>query len=174
MKRLFVLLFMLPLSVFAQTEDDFLPEVSTMVIDSAESAVQRYCKDIIAHTSGYKIAFIDREDVMMSKYFYDNQSYETVKMEFQFGVTENEIQDSTGTVISTKKSRTVRLIRITAELNTITDIYNYIFTTSFTPEKIMAISRYDKPVSYKGQSFNSTVVSDDFKAGYWTLSFYKL
>lgn len=174
MKWLITLLFLIPLHLSAQTEDDFLPEVRLMVIDSTESAVQRYCKEIISITSGYKPALVDREDVMMSRYLYDNMNYESVKMEFQFGVFKQAIEDSTGAVLGEKKVRAVRLIRITAELNEMANIYNYIFNTTHTPENILAISRYDKAISYNGQPYNSTLIADDFKAGYWVLSFYKL
>lgn len=173
MKWLVVFLFLMPIHVNAQTEDEFLPEVKLLVIDSTEAAVQRYCKEIISITTGYKSAFIDREDVMMSRYFYDNSNYESIKMEFQFGISELEVVDSTG-LSTMKKARIVRLIRITSELNEMANIYNYLFNTTHTPEKILAISRYDKAVSYNGHPFNSTLVADDYKPGYWILSFYKL
>lgn len=169
MKWVLVMILMLPVMVQAQTEDEFLPEVTTLVIDSNEKAVQKFCKEIMSLVTGYKPAFVDRENVMMSKYYYDNSNFESIKFEFQFGIDEVELPDST-----IRKSRVVRLVRITAEITAMTNIYNYIFSTSYTPEKIMAISRFDKAISYKGKSYNSTVVSDDFKAGYWILSFFKL
>ena len=55
-----------------------------------------------------------------------------------------------------------------------TNIYNYIFNTTYAPDNIIAISAYDKAVAYKGTPYNSTVVADDMKVGYWILSFYKL
>lgn len=163
------LLLMLPVAVYAQTEDEFLPEVSALVMDSTEQAVQKFCKDIMSKTVGYQPAFVDRENVMLSKYYYDNNNFESIKLEFQFRVEEVEMPDST-----IRKSRIVKLMRITAELTAMTSIYNYIFNSTYTPEKIMAISRYDKPVSYNGKTFNSTIVSDEYKAGYWILSFFEL
>jgi len=160
---------MLPFAALAQTEDDFLPEVRLMVLDSTEIAAQRFCKDVMAVAPGYKMAFVDREEVLMSKYFYDNANFETVRFEFQFGITEVTAPDST-----VKKNRLARLIRITAELSVMTNIYNYIFNETHTPEKIMAISTYDKAVGYKGASYNSSLIADDYKAGYWTLSFFAL
>lgn len=169
MKWVLVMILMLPVMAQAQTEDDFLPEVTTLVIDSNERAVQKFCTEIMSVVTGYKPAFVDRENVMMSKYYFDNSDFESIKFEFQFGIDEVEMPDST-----VSKKRLVRLVRITAEITAMTNIYNYIFSSSYTPEKIMAISRFDKAVSYKGKSYNSTVVSDDFKAGYWILSFFKL
>ncbi len=169
MKWLLLLMLALPVCVQAQTEDDFLPEVRILVMDSTEQAVQKFCKEIVSVVQGYKPAFVDRENIMMSKYYYDNNNFESIKMEFQFGLEEVEMADST-----IKKMRIVKLMRITAEMTAMTSIYNHIYNTAFTPEKIMAISRYDKPISYNGQPYNSTIVSDDYKAGYWILSFFKL
>lgn len=169
MKRLLIVICFLPLLASAQSEDDFLPELSAMVLDSTEVSVQKFCKEITAHAPGYKPAFVDREDVMMSTYFYDSPDYESLKLEFQFGIDELLQPDSTY-----KKKRTVKLLRITCELNVMTSIYNYLFNTSHTPDKIMTISRYDKAVTFGGAPINSTLIADDYKAGYWILSFYKL
>jgi|GEM_PF-6867801 len=169
MKWVLIFVLMLPVAVSAQTEDEFLPEVRVLVMDSTEKAVQSFCKEIMALVQGYKPAFVDREDILVSKYYYDNNDFESVKLEFQFGIDEVQMPDSTF-----KKSRRVKLMRITAELTAMTSIYNYIYNTNYTPDKIMAISRYDKAISYNGQPYNSTIVSDDYKAGYWILSFFRL
>lgn len=155
--------------VFAQTEDEFLPEVRTLVMDSTEFAAQRFCKDVMSFAEGYKFAFVDREDIMLSKYMYDNAAFETVKFEYQFGIDEVVSADSV-----VRKNRIVKLIRITAELSVMTKIYNYIFNETHTPDKLIAISAYDKPISYKTGTYNSTLIADDFKAGYWTLSFFRM
>ena len=164
------LLLLVSVTTHAQTEDEFLPDIKSMVIDSTEAAVQRFCKELLAVTPGYKFAFVDREDVMLSKYMYDNKNFETLKFDFQFEIKESEA-DSTGLV---RKNRVVRLINITAELSTMTKIYNYLFSESHTPDKIIAISAYNKAVNYKGATYDTRLQADDFKAGYWILSFYSL
>lgn len=163
------MLYMMVIPCMGQTEEDFLPEVRILVMDSTERAVLLFCKEVMSAVPDYKFAFADREDVMMSKYFYDNGSYETIRMEFQFAADEIMMPDST-----MKKSRVVQLIRLSAELSAMTRIYNYIFNTNYAPDNIMAISTYDKAVSYKGKPYNSAIVADDMKAGYWILSFFKL
>jgi hypothetical protein len=169
MKGFLVWLLMIPIVGYGQSEDDFLPEVRSLVMDSTERAVVNFCKEVMNVAPDYKFAFADREDVMMSKYFYDNGAYETVKFEFQFVINEVMMPDST-----MKKSRIVKFMTITAELSTITNIYNYLFNASYTPDNIMAISVYDKALSYKGVPYNSSIVADDMKVGYWILSFFKL
>lgn len=169
MKWVLTMLVMLPYLATAQTEDEFLPEIRLMVIDSTEHAVQKFCKEVVGQVPSYKSAFVDREEVMSSTYFYDNNNYESLKLNFQFGVSQVMLKDSTY-----RKMRLVKMVRITAELSVMTDIYNYIFMTGHTPEKVMTISRYDKAVTFNGTPINSTLVADDFKAGYWILSFYKL
>lgn len=159
----------MPAVANAQSEDEFLPELHVMVIDSTEHAVQRFCKELMAQTQGYKNAFVDRENVYMSKYYYDNANYESIKMEFQFKSAEMTMPDST-----IKKQRVVRMVAITAELNVMTSVYNYIFNTTHTPDKLMAISRYEKAVLYNGVTISSALVADDYKPGYWILRFYKL
>ena len=154
----------------AQTEDEFLPDIKYMVIDSTEAAVQRFCKELLTVVPGYKFAFVDREDVMLSKYMYDNKDFETLKFDFQFHVKETE-PDSTGSV---KKTRVVRLLNITGELSAMTKIYNYLFNEAHSPDKIIAISAYNKAVNYKGDTYDTRLQADDFKAGYWILSFYSL
>ena len=117
----------------------------------------------------YKFVLVDREDVMFSHYMYDNGKYESVKFEFQFGVEEITRSDS-----SVNKQRRVKVQNIYAELSAMTKIYNHIFGTAHTPDKIMAVSRYEKPVGYHGTVYNSILVADDYKPGYWILRFYKL
>lgn len=162
-----LVLFALP--CVAQTEGEFLPEVRTLVMDSTENAVMRFCKEVMAVAPGYKFVFADREDVMISRYFYDNGNFETVRLEFQFAADEVMMGDST-----MKKSRVVRSMRISAELSVMTKIYNYIFNTAYSSDNIMAISVYDKAVSYRGTPYTSSIVADDMKAGYWILSFFRL
>lgn len=170
MKHILLWLLLLPaLHGYGQTEDEFLPEVRTLVMDSTEIAATFFCKEVIKAAPGYKFVFADKEDVMFSRYFFDNGSFETVKFEFQFTVRETMMPDST-----VRKQRVVQLMRISAELTAMTGIYNYIFNTTYTPDNLMAISNYDKAVSYKGTPYNSTLIADDMKAGYWILSFFKL
>lgn len=163
------ILLLFSISGYGQTEDEFLPTVRILVMDSTEKAAIAFCKEVVLAAPGYKFAFADKEDVMLSRYFYDNGSYETLKFEFQFTINEALQADST-----VKKNRVVQLMRISAELTAITGIYNYIFNTTYTPDNLMAISVYDKAVSYNGTPYNSTIVADDMKAGYWVLSFFKL
>lgn len=163
------ILCLLATSGYGQAEDEFLPEVRILVVDSTEKAAIAFCKEVVSAAPGYKFVFADKENVMWSGYFYENGSYETLKFGFQFTINEVMQPDST-----MKKSRVVQLIRISAELTAMTSIYNYIFNTTYTPDNIMAISVYDKPVSYKGTPYNSTIVADDMKVGYWILSFFKL
>lgn len=155
-------------SVYGQTEDEFLPEVRVLVMDSTEKAAIGFCKEVASAAPGYKYAFADKENVMLSRYFYDNNAYETLKFEFQFTI--NEVMQSDSTM---KKNRVVQLMRISAELTAMTGIYNYIFNTTYTADNLMAISVYDKAVSYNGTTYTSTIVADDMKAGYWVLSFFK-
>lgn len=169
MKQVLAFLLLLPWACHAQTEDEFLPQVRTLVMDSTEKAAETFCKEVMATVPGYKFAFVDRENVMMSKYFYDNGNFETIRFEFQFSINEQTLPDST-----VKKSRVVRFMSISAELSAMTGIYNYIFNTTYTPDKIMAISVYDKAIGYKGTPYNSSIVADDMKAGYWILSFFRL
>ena len=177
MMRYFLLILLLPLAVntsFAQNEDDFLPQVSMLPIDSTEDVVLRFCKDIITAVPEYRPAFTDKEDVMFSKYIYDNGNFETLKMSFQFKIVNVVVvTDTLGNTEEVKK-RVVRLMKINGELNTVTEIYNYLFNTGYTPDKIMAISNKDKLVSYNGSTFSSSVVADDFKPGYWIITFYKM
>lgn len=169
MKWFLVLLLLLPTAVKGQTEDDFLPTVRFLVMDSTELAAQRFCKEVMAQTDGFRFAFVDREDVMLSKYVYDNPQFETVKFEYQFGIDEVMGADSV-----MRKNRVVKLIRITAELAVMAKIYNYIFNETHTPDNIIAVSAYEKPINYKTGTYNSSIIADDFKAGYWILSFFRL
>lgn len=157
----------------AQTEDEFLPPVTMLAIDSTEDVAIRFCKQIVSVVPAYHIAFADKEDILLSKYVYDNGNFETLKLEFQFKIENVQLTDTLGNV-STVKNRVVRLQKISADLPTITKIYNYLFNTAHTPDKIMVISNKDKAVSYNGSAFNSTLVADDYKPGYWIITFYKI
>lgn len=153
----------------AQSEEEFLPQVTLLAMDSTEGAAKRFCDQVVTAVPEYRLALADREDVMMSKYVYDNGDFELLKFEFQFIV--REVEDEEGVPA---KMRIVRVQRISCDLATMTKIYNYIYNTAHTPDKIMALSRYDKPVSYNGKAYNSNLYSDEFKPGYWVLSFFKL
>lgn len=171
MKRILIILSLTLLSarVLAQSEDEFLPQVILLAMDSTEDAAKRFCEQVVTVVPEYRLALADREDIMMSKYVYDNGNFELLKFEFQFIVTDVVTEDS-----SVAKKRIVRVQRISCDLPTMTKIYNYIYNTAHTPDKIMALSRYDKPVSYNGKSYNSNLYSDEFKPGYWVLSFFRL
>lgn len=169
MRLVLLWLLLLPCAANAQNEDDFLPEVKLMVIDSTEAATQRFCKEIMYTVGGFKPAFTDREDVMLTKVMYDNALFQTVKFDFQFTIDEITMPDS-----SIKKNRIVKYMSVTAELPVMTKIYSYLFNEAYTPDKLIAISMNDKAVSYKGSTYSAKLISDDFKAGYWILSFYKL
>jgi len=169
MKRVLLWLLLLPCAANAQNEDDFLPTVKLLVIDSPEVATQRFCKEIISTVGGFKLAFTDRENVMMTKYMYDNADFQTVKFDFQFVIDETMAPDST-----IKRNRVVRYMSITADLPVMARIYSYLFNETYTPDKLMTISANDKAINYKGSTYSAKLISDDFKAGYWVLSFYKL
>lgn len=152
-----------------QSDNDFLPQVKLLAIDSTEHAAVRFCKEVMQAVPGYSQAFIDREDIFMSKYVYENGSYETLKFAFQFTINEVVMPDSTK-----GKKRVVKLQRITAELSAMANIYNYLFNTNHSPDKIMAISRYDKDIAYNGTAYICSIIADDYKPGYWVLTIYRL
>lgn len=157
-------------NAFAQVDDDFLPKIKVLAIDSTEHAAIRFCNEVIEKAvPGYRKAFVDREDIMRSKYVYDDGGFESLKFAFQFTIEEGMKPDST-----IGKMRIVKLQRISGELSVMANIYNYLFNTNHTPEKIMAISRYEKEVSYNGTTYTCTVMSDEYKPGYWVLTIYRL
>lgn len=156
-------------NAIAQTEADFLPQLKLLAIDSTEDVAAKFCEEVMSAVPGYAKAFVDREDILRSKYVYDDGAYESVKFAFQFTIEDAIKADST-----IGKKRVVKLQRITAELSAMSQIYNYLFGTTHTPEKIMAISRYDKDIGYNGTVYTCTISADDFKAGYWVLTIYRL
>lgn len=169
-KLLFIVLLLSSTQIFAQDdESDFLPHVSIMAIDSTERVAQEFCKKVMAQVPGYSFAFVDKEDIYISKYVYDNTDFESVRFEFQFVIEEVMRADST-----MAKQRVVKLQNITAELSAMTNIYNYIYNTTHNSDKLLAISRHEKAVSYNGTAYNSSLVADDYKPGYWILRFWKL
>lgn len=168
-KLLCIVLIAINSIAYGQTEADFLPQVSIMAIDSTERVAQEFCKKVIAATPGYSFEFVDKEDIYMSKYVFDNENFESVKFEFQFVIEDVMKADST-----IAKQRVVKLMNITAELTAMTNIYNYIYNTSHNADKLLAISRYQKAVSYNGTAYNSSLVADDYQPGYWILRFWKL
>lgn len=157
------------LNVQAQTEDDFLPQVRLLAMDSSVAATDRFCKAVLTSIPEYRHAFTDKEDIYFWNYVFDNDVNEKLKMEFQFAAEEYMQPDST-----MAKRRVVILQRITAELSAMTKVYNYIFNTTFTPDKIIAISRNEKAIGYHGTAYNSTLVADDYRPGYWVLTFFRL
>lgn len=152
-----------------QTEDDFLPKVTLLAVDSGEAAAQTFCRRVVEAVPGYHPAIEDRENILMSTYLYDNDNFETLKFEYQFVIREEELPDG-----RVAKKRVVQMQKVVGEINALTAAYNFIFNTNHTPDKIMAISRYEKTVSYNGTPYTSTLVSDDYKPGYWILTFYRL
>lgn len=170
MKYLFsIFLLFTCLRVCAQTEDDFLPQVAILAMDSTENVAQEFCKKVISNVPEFKLALVDRENIMYSYYMYDNSKFESIKFEFQFSIDEVLQPDS-----SSLKVRRVIVQNIYAELGSMTKIYNYIFNTNHTPDKVMAVSRYEKAISYHGQAYNSILLADDYKPGFWILRFYRL
>ena len=156
-------------SALGQSENDFLPQIKILAIDSTEHTAIRFCSEVMQALPEYSQAFVDREDILMSKYIYDNGGYETLKFAFQFKIDEVLREDST-----VGKIRIVKLQRITGELSAMAKVYNYLFGTDHSAEKIMAISRYDKDIAYNGTAYTCTIIADDYKPGYWVLTIYRL
>ena len=164
MKHLIVLLLLAcALRVNAQSDDGIF-SAKKLALDTTISGAIAFNTDILNCSQGYTLEFTDKQRQNELVYLYEHTSKETLKFEYHYQQGE---PDSTG---KTAKP-TIIYQRIIGDNNTITQIYNCIFGEAITAEQLQAFSTMGTGFGYKGRDYHYTLLPDDYKPGYWVLTF---
>ncbi|HEY1033281.1 MAG TPA: hypothetical protein VGD89_16005 [Flavipsychrobacter sp.] len=164
-----VLLLMLLISftctrAMAQDGEDEPLAARVLALDTNVDIAKRFCEAIGSMAKGYTLAFVDNEVRYTVRYVYKNTKGESLRIDYRF---------STETDSATNKKRTVvNYQKISGELGIMTTIYNFLFSASLTPERVMTYSTEGSPVSFRDKTYEYTFMPDDYEPGYWVLTFH--
>jgi len=147
----------------SQTDEEALA-VRVLALDTSVAIAKRFCEKMVEFAPGYNLAFIDNEKRHFVRYVYKNEKNESLRVDYGFHLEENE--DG-----KTSKRAVVNYQSISGELSIITNIYNFLFSSSLTPERILASPTMGSPVTFSGKYFEYSLLPDDYEAGYWVLTF---
>ncbi|OSZ79556.1 hypothetical protein CAP35_15290 [Chitinophagaceae bacterium IBVUCB1] len=150
-------------NAYCQAEEETLV-VRVLALDTSVIIAKRFSEKIVEFAPGYKLAFVDNEKRHFVRYVYKNEKNETLRVDYGFYMTDGD-EEGRG------KRAVVNYQSISGELSVVTNIYNFLFSSSLTPERIMTSSTMGSPVSFAGKNFEYTLLPDDYEAGYWVLTF---
>lgn len=163
---LMCLLGCLSFNVIAQTEDEDALTVRALALDTNIAIAKRFSEAIGNSAPGYSLAFIDNETRFKVRYVYKNPKNESLRIDYYFRMEEYEDTMQKG------KHPIVTMQRISGELGVITKIYNFLFASTLTPERVMASSTQGSPVKYSnGKTCDFSFLPDDYEPGYWVMTF---
>jgi hypothetical protein len=145
------------------SEEPLVPRILAM--DTTINIARSFCEQIGNVVPGYRLAFVDNETRFAVRYVYKNDKNESLRIDYRFNL------ESTDTTGKRPKVPIVNFQRISGELGAITLVYNYIFGSALSPQRIMMMSTQGSPITYKGRNYQYTLLSDDYEAGYWVLTF---
>lgn len=160
-----LLLLLLPVLSFAQTDDDAMT-VRVLALDTSVNIARRFCEKLVELAPGYNLAFIDNEKRYQVRYVYKNEKNESLRLDYSFDMVTDE--EGKG-----PKKAVVDYQRISAELTVMVKIYNFLFAANITPEALLSISTQGSPVNFMGKTYEYTLMPDDYDPGYWVLTFRK-
>lgn len=144
------------------SEEPLVPRILAM--DTTINIARSFCEQVGSVVQGYRLAFVDNETRFAVRYVYKNDKNESLRIDYRFNL---ESIDST----EKRKIPIVNFQRISGELNAMTTVYNYIFGSVLSPQRLMMTSTQGSPILYKGRSYQYTFLPDDYEPGYWVLTF---
>ncbi len=134
-----------------------------LALDNSIIAAKKFNEELASAAVDYKLSFVDEESRPLIRYIYKTDNGETMRMDFKYtieGDTERNIA----------KRPVVIFQRISAELIIITYMYNYLFNTNYSPDRIMAEATVGADLVYRGKKYLFVLQPDDYNPGYWVMT----
>ncbi len=152
--------------VNAQISDDGLTRVKRIGLDTTLSGAAAFNETLIRDCiPGYKIKFVDNphDGGTEIKYLYEHANTSILKIDYTYRFSG---KDSTG-----KARPSIFSQRITADMESITLIYNYLFGANAKPDELDAYRGDSFDVVYQDRDYHYSLIPDDYRPGYWILTF---
>ena len=157
MRVLFVLFMILPaFGAFSQSAKD--PSPRLLVLDTTMSMAPAFNSLVANFTNGYKLIGSEKEPGNRVIYTYTDGREGALRIEYKF-----EVENGKQKVIYQS---------ITADLDVIIPIFNGLFKTNIATD-IDHASMIGGPISYQNKSYQCSMQADDYRPGYWVMSFVK-
>jgi len=169
MKLLFTLFFALVAScAYAQTDDNpYALQPKMLALGKSIKTAERFNQELAKTLEGYTLAFVDDESRPTIRYVYKTVRNETLRMDFKYAM------EKTDTAANSPRKPIIVYQKISADLRTITYIYNFIFDVNMTSDRVMASATSGTPVEYNGNTYQFIFQPDDYNPGYWEMTFVK-
>jgi hypothetical protein len=153
------------LTVQAQADGYEPLAIRVLAIDTSVVIAKRFCEKMVELAPGYKLAFIDNEKRHYVRYVYKNEKNETLRIDYAFDVIEQDAEQKGA------KRAIVNYQTISGELQIVTNIYNFLFSSNLSADRIMTSSTTGSPMTFNGRNYEYTLMPDDYEPGYWVLTF---
>jgi hypothetical protein len=165
MRLILIALLLFSIPVCAQEDGEEAPLVPRfLAMDTTVNIGKQFCEQVGSVALGYNLAFVDNETRFAVRYVYKNDRNESLRIDYKFSLESSDPEQRK------PKKPIVNFQRISGELNVMTTVYNYLFGSSLTPQKLITMSSQGSPISYRGKSYQYTFLPDDYEAGYWVLT----
>lgn len=154
------------LKAIAQSPDEGLEPLRPRILalDNSIAAGQKFNEEIAKAAVDYKLTFVDEESRPMIRYIYKTDNGETMRIDFKYSIEGDPER-------KIAKRPVIIFQRISAELVIITYIYNFIFNTNFSPDRVMAEATFGSELQYRGKKYQFILQPDDYNPGYWVMTF---
>lgn len=169
MKQLFTLFFTLMVSC-ANAQTDNNPEAlqpKMLALGKSIKTAERFNQELAKTLEGYSLAFIDDESRPTIRYVYKTLKNETLRMDFRYAM------EKTDTAANSPRKPVIVYQKISADLRTITYIYNFIFDANMTSDRVMSATTNGTTFDYGGNTYQFIFQPDDYNPGYWEMTFVK-
>lgn len=165
-----VFLLLLVVSCFAATAQptwDELPTARFLALDTTMDLAEPFNSEVVkAADSGYRFTFMDK-GYNKVVYIYENEKGESVRIEYQYRVSGADFEKRLPGVA------TIMLTKISADASATANIYNAMFGAAIVPQELLSSSTSGSMISYLGKEHQFILQADDYKPGYWVMTFVK-
>jgi len=152
------------LQVAAQSDDGLLT-ARRLPLDTTITGAVAFNHEILSCAPGYTFQFVDKHGSNELKYLYEHTNHETLKIEYAYRQKQSQ-DDTTG-----KPKPLIFSQRIIADNGTIALIYNCVFGEAVKTDQLEVYSGIGLHFVYREKDYHYTLIPDDYKPGYWVLTF---
>jgi hypothetical protein len=132
-----------------------------IALDTTVSYAGSFSAAIASRVPGYAHILTDKETPGKLRHIFKSGNGETLRLEYRYA--KKDIEGAEVPIVTYQ--------RILGSAEAITAVYNFLFDSDLTPDKLpMAISSGIE-ISYRGHQGQFILEPDDFAPGYWAITF---
>src|SRR5690606_21335596 len=137
----------------------FSPRI--LALDKDPSFANTFNDALAPYLPGYRLMITDDQTPGVLRYIYKTGGNATLRLEYRYKA-DPEVGKTTPKVYYQS---------ISGEAPVITDIYNYLFGSGLTPDKLPLAVAAGLELSYEGNRFKFVLQPDEYAPGYWSMTF---